>query len=194
MINIFKFIYDYLFEILLILSIIFLIIYTFTRLHKQGSYSLIYEFDDDKKYDHYKLNNNVTRANRDVFKSLKKNNLSKGELKCKFVLEKIFDKPFNKIRPDFLNNSVINNNNLELDCYNHSLKLAVEYNGEQHYKYIPYFHKNKEAFYNQKYRDELKRIKCKENNITLIEVPYYVNNIEKYLINELIKLNYLEIK
>jgi hypothetical protein len=62
--------------------------------------------------------------------------------------------------------------NLELDCYNESLRLAVEYQGEQHYKFIPYFHKNREAFLNQKYRDELKRMRCKELGITLIEVPY----------------------
>ena len=82
---------------------------------------------------------------------------------------------------------------MELDCYDENLRLAVEYNGAQHYKYIPYFHKNKEAFLNQKYRDELKRHLCKENKITLIEVPntINVNNIESYLLGKLRMLGYV---
>ena len=91
------------------------------------------------------------------------------------MLENAFDRSFGKARPNFLNNPVTGGNfNLELDCYNPELKLAVEYNGVQHYKYTPHFHKNNEAFLNQKYRDELKRRMCKDNMITLIEVPYTI--------------------
>lgn len=113
---------------------------------------------------------------------------SKGEVECRRVLENIFRRPFNKARPDFLNNPVTGGNyNLELDCYNENLGIAVEYSGKQHYEYIPFFHKNKEAFYNQKYRDDMKRRICKDNGITLIEVPYTVKieNIEQFLKDEL---------
>lgn len=117
-------------------------------------------------------------------------NDSKGEVECRKIMERIFNKPFKKARPDFLKNPVTGNNfNLELDCYNSELKIAVEYNGAQHYKYIPYFHKNKEAFLNQKYRDDMKRRICQEQGILLIEVPYTVaiNQIADYLIKELEK-------
>jgi hypothetical protein len=118
---------------------------------------------------------------------------SKGEIECRRVLEKIFNKPFNKARPNFLNNPVTGGNfNLELDCYNEDLQIAVEYNGLQHYKYVPYFHKNNEAFLNQKYRDDMKRRICKDENIILIEVPYTVKveNIERFIKDELrIKLS-----
>ena len=68
---------------------------------------------------------------------------SKGEKECRKVLENLFNKPFSKSRPDFLRNPVTGGNfNLELDCYNQELSLAVEYNGIQHYKYVPYFHRN----------------------------------------------------
>lgn len=98
---------------------------------------------------------------------------SRGETETRQVLEHYFRRPFPKSRPDFMVNPVTGSQyNLELDCYNESLRLAVEYQGEQHYKFIPYFHKNREAFLNQKYRDELKRMRCKELGITLIEVPY----------------------
>jgi hypothetical protein len=113
---------------------------------------------------------------------------SKGEIECKRVLESIFSRPFPKDRPDFLKNPVTGGNfNLELDCFNKEMRLAVEYSGAQHYKYIPYFHRTKDAFTNQKYRDEMKRSKCKENGITLIEVPYTVKieDIESFLRREL---------
>ena len=100
---------------------------------------------------------------------------SKGEIECRRVLQIIFNRSFNKARPDFLRNPVTGGDfNLELDCYDPELGIAVEYNGVQHYKFIPFFHKNKEAFLNQKYRDDMKRRICKENGILLIEVPYTV--------------------
>ena len=72
------------------------------------------------------------------------------------------------------------------------MKLAVEYNGIQHYKYVPFFHNNKEAFLNQKYRDQMKRQMCKENGVFLIEVPYAVKveNIKDFLVKELRKIGY----
>ena len=119
---------------------------------------------------------------------------SKGEIECRRVLENMFRRSFKKYRPDFLNNPVTGGSfNMELDCYNPELKLAVEYSGKQHYEYVPYFHKNKEAFLNQKYRDELKRRMCKDNMITLIEVPYTVKlqDIEDYLSKKLLKHGYI---
>jgi hypothetical protein len=110
---------------------------------------------------------------------------SKGEERTKKFLEAYFSRPFKKVRPFFMENAVTGHN-LELDCYNEELKLAVEYNGRQHYEYVPYFHKNKEAFYNQKYRDELKRIYCKKFGICLIEIPYTETwQLEQYLYKQL---------
>ena len=117
---------------------------------------------------------------------------SKGEAECRRVLQKIFRRPFLSQRPDFLKNPVTGGEfNLELDCYNPELKLAVEYNGIQHYKYVPYFHRNHEHFMNQKYRDDMKRRMCKDNGVILIEVPYTVKipDIEQYIINACKKYN-----
>lgn len=109
---------------------------------------------------------------------------SKGETECRRSLESILKKPFAKARPDFLRNEVTGGvYNMELDCYNPELKIAIEYNGQQHYRFIPYFHRNKDRFINQRYRDVLKRKLCEENGVTLIEVPYTVplNEIENFL-------------
>ena len=115
---------------------------------------------------------------------------SKGETECRRCLQKFFKRPFHKDRPDFLRNPVTGGNfNLELDCFDPELRLAVEYNGAQHYKYIPYFHKNNESFLNQKYRDDMKRRMCRDNGIKLIEVPYTVKveDIETFLEKELVR-------
>lgn len=129
---------------------------------------------------------------------------SKGERECKRVMEKLFGKPFRKERPDVLRNTVSSDvdggeYNLELDVYSSEVKLdpdhngvAIEYNGRFHYEFVPFFHKSKEAFMNQRYRDELKRRMCKDNKIDLIEVSYKVKleDIENYLKEELTKRGY----
>lgn len=123
---------------------------------------------------------------------------SRGEAECRRVVEKLFNVPFAKCRPQFLRNAVTSTATadfcLELDCYNPELALAVEYNGRQHYEYVPFFHRNREAFYNQKYRDELKRIKCRENSVTLVEVPYSVptGSIEAHIVAALTALGKLQ--
>lgn len=110
---------------------------------------------------------------------------SSGERRVRAFLERYFEGySFGKTRPYFLFNSVTGYN-LELDCYNDELKVAAEYNGQQHYKFTPYFHNNYEAFRNQQYRDELKRIYCREHGIRLIEVPYTERNIEAFLFRRL---------
>jgi len=109
---------------------------------------------------------------------------SSGELACRRHLENRFKASFPKQRPDFLRNP-ITNQQLELDCYNSSLRLAVEYQGEQHYKYIPYFHTTRDSFLNQKYRDKIKKELCLKNNVILIEVPYTVTDISSFLDSKL---------
>jgi hypothetical protein len=111
---------------------------------------------------------------------------SKGEAECRRVAELVTGKPFPKARPSFMQN-VVSGQNLELDCYNDELKIAIEYNGEQHYKYIPHFHSSKDAFYNMKYRDEMKTRLCEQNGVKLVIVPYTVklNDIENFLREEL---------
>lgn len=113
-------------------------------------------------------------------------NDSRLELQSKFILEEVFQRPFYKIRPNFLRNEVTGFN-LEIDLYNDDLKLAVEVQGDQHYKYNKFFHRNKEHFLNQRYRDEMKKMKCKQQGICLIEVPYRIGEkkLRSYLLEQL---------
>lgn len=61
---------------------------------------------------------------------------------------------------------------LTLDFLVLSYRLAVEVHGEQHYKYVPHFHKSKLAFLQAKQRDANKRRWCELNNLRLVELPY----------------------
>ena len=113
-----------------------------------------------------------------------------GELISKCFLQHIFEKPFIKIRPIWLRTE--NNTLLELDAYNEELKLACEYNGIQHYKYIEYFHKSEEKFKKQKERDQVKLKLCKENEVDLIVIPFDIvnENILPYIVKELKDIGY----
>jgi len=174
---------DYYFEIVIIACIISLLLYALYRkiYNLKGSWSERVEYDEEEDQE-----KEVKRKRRRGFSGE-----SKGEVECRRVMMKIFDKPFYKARPRFLNNPVtFGTNNLELDCFNEELKIAVEYDGAQHYRFIPHFHKTEEAFMNQRYRDYMKDQMCKENGIVLIRVPYTVKipDIENYLISKLKEL------
>jgi hypothetical protein len=117
---------------------------------------------------------------------------SKQEIEVRHLLERRFNKPFPKDRPSFLNNDVTKSN-LELDCFCKELGLAVEVNGVQHYKYTPFFHRNHDQFRTQQYRDVMKRQKCKEVGITLVEIPHTAGlgaKLQTYLYSELSKHGY----
>ena len=56
----------------------------------------------------------------------------------------------------------------------------IEFNGKQHYMYIPYFHKGGEIdFKKQQQRDLILKNHCIDNSIILIEIPYYENTYDR---------------
>lgn len=97
-----------------------------------------------------------------------------------YLINKFKNNEFKSVRPSFLRNP-LTGKNLEYDFYNEDLRLAIEFNGEQHYTYIPFFHETVEKFNDMKDRDKLKIVLSKENNIQLIIVKYDCVNIENYL-------------
>lgn len=61
---------------------------------------------------------------------------------------------------------------LRIDCYFEDTNIAVEYNGKQHYEYIPYFHNSPNELSYQKYKDKLKADFCRKNNIPFVVIKY----------------------
>lgn len=82
---------------------------------------------------------------------------------------------FSRSKPKWLTH------NLELEIYNDSLKIAVEYQGHEHYEYHHDIHKNKVGFKYQNRMNKLKAKLCKQNGVCLVVVPYFCVNIPKYI-------------
>ena len=80
-------------------------------------------------------------------------------------------------RPDWLGRQ-------SLDLYIPSLRTAIEYQGIQHYRSIEFFG-GEEALLARQELDQLKRQRCEENEVRLIEWPYMLeptkSNVRKVL-------------
>lgn len=93
---------------------------------------------------------------------------------------------FIKCRPTWLEG-------LELDGYCKELNLAFEYNGQQHYEYIEFFHRgDNDNFIIQVENDIKKRRILKEKGIYLIDIPYIYTcyneeELDKFIDYELMK-------
>lgn len=112
--------------------------------------------------------------------------VSRGERMCCYTMASIYGVPFSSVRPDWLENPETGEK-LELDCYNDELKIAVEYNGEQHYKWPNFTNQTYQQFINQVRRDEYKMDECDRNGVYLIVVPFNVpyENIPAYIMSHL---------
>jgi hypothetical protein len=128
-------------------------------------------------------NNNNNILNERKFKSIGE------ELSCQIFEEYLgYNVEVNK-RPNFLKNPKTGQN-LELDIFDPKTKIAIEYNGEQHYNYPNIFHRDREKFDEQVYRDNLKLELTSNNNIYLIHIPYYIDTC-KFKNNKYVKINKL---
>ena len=110
-----------------------------------------------------------------------------GERICIFAFEEIFNVPFNKTRPDDLLSE--KGNPMELDGYaefwwnGKFIKVAFEFQGEQHEKHFTFFHKSQNDFEKVVKRDEYKQKWCAQNDIILIQIPceYAKRKIKKLI-------------
>lgn len=100
-----------------------------------------------------------------------------GERKCAKILADLFpNHVFIKRRPPWLEG-------LELDLYCEELSLAVEFNGLQHYRFTPYFHKTEDDFIKQVERDKRKADICDKRGVRLIVVKSLMD-VESLLRNK----------
>lgn len=101
---------------------------------------------------------------------------SRPEIIIRQTLEEIFPGvTFPSVRPNFLRYPETGQN-LEFDVYNETLRLAVEYNGIQHYEFTKAFHKSKDDLIAQQKRDAFKAARANELGIDLLVIPYTVKN------------------
>ena len=107
------------------------------------------------------------------------NGSSTTEEKVREIFERLTNKQFPTVRPNFLKNPETKMN-LELDGYCEELKLAFEYDGEYHY--IEYQHR-KGLLIKQQHRDAIKDTLCKNAGVELIRINY----LDKPNLEEIIK-------
>ena len=146
------------------------------------------EIRENRKTDKQKFNpEDVKDADNNIYYTHEQK--GKRESHIRRILQNIFQKPFPSVKPAWLVNDKTRRK-LEIDCYNHELRIAVEIDGEQHSKYLPFLHKTYENFLKQQERDLLKSKIIKERGIRLIRVPHTIetNELEKFLMNELNKI------
>lgn len=115
-----------------------------------------------------------------------------GERICRELFEQIFGKRFPKSFPRWLVNE--KGNQMELDGYCPSLKLAFEHHGGQHYFVDGLFTKGEDALKSRHEADELKQKLCRQRGISLLEVPEIparlrVNKTKSFIRKELKRHN-----
>ena len=123
---------------------------------------------------------------------------SKSEKYCREVFEALFNEKFPKSKPQWLKNPKTGRL-LELDGYCTKLGIAFEHNGLQHYQQVKnIFHITEEEFERSKFRDQIKKQLCEENNIILIVIPQIgikinnqpcvtKSNLKKYILENIRK-------
>jgi hypothetical protein len=116
-----------------------------------------------------------------------KGNMYKSEYLLFKLLSYYFDDTIYQFRSRWLNKMII-------DIYVPSLKLAIEFQGQQHYEATEYFNADFQDFSKSIIRDKAKKELCEANGIILVYWPYSrgINTVE---LNKLLKkLNLKEIK
>ena len=98
------------------------------------------------------------------------------EAYTRVVFEKIFQKKFIKVRPSWLRNT--RGNVMELDGFCDELKIAFEYQGEQHFG-AGYYVKDDEHLERRIEDDFQKRKICAEHGIFLVQINYW-DDVDDY--------------
>ncbi len=62
---------------------------------------------------------------------------------------------------------------------NNGKTIIIEYNGDQHYRFIKKYHKTKEIFLKRVERDKKLKEYCINNDILFIEIPFMYNTQDK---------------
>lgn len=105
----------------------------------------------------------------------------KSQDECIKIFEELLGIKFQQNKsPKFLGGK------LQLDGYNEKYNIAIEYNGEHHYKWIKFFH-TKQQFTNQTYNDRIKEQLCEINETILFIVPYKYNYRNKKAMKKFIE-------
>lgn len=97
-----------------------------------------------------------------------------SERAVRHIVEELFGAEFPSTWPDWLRKRGALQG-LQLDGYNKTLNIAFEYQGIQHYQFIPYIHRTRENYRALRRRDRWKQQKCVKMGVLLIVIPHQEN-------------------
>ncbi len=103
---------------------------------------------------------------------------SLSEKLFRIIMEKVFNCSFSSCWPLWMKSDKMRP--LQIDGYNEELKIGFEYEGKQHFKFVPYFHKIIEKFERLQFLDNYKKNVLKSRNIFML-YPTYKLKKENYL-------------
>lgn len=114
----------------------------------------------------------------------------RSEKMTRSIFKELLQDEFPKKKPSWLQG-------LELDGFCEEKKLAFEYQGEQHYRFVRIWHRTEEGFKNLQQRDQRKYETCVKQGVALILVPYkfdYKNEpaLRTYIKDQLIERGFLK--
>lgn len=126
-------------------------------------------------------------ASKTKFKDLIKHPRSKSEALAIKILTTITGHEFPTAYPDWC---VDNGVPMELDGYNKTIGVALEFSGPQHYKWFPQ-NESYQEYFKRIRRDKLKEKLCETNGICLIilEISLNKNHWSNYLKSRLYDCN-----
>lgn len=117
---------------------------------------------------------------QDIVYECSKKGIQRSENQARSAIAQLTGKEFKKVRPKWLSIKKENKqraSNLELDAYNEELKLALEYQGEQHFKSIPFFNR-KTTLTEIQMNDMLKLELAQKQGVRIIYVNYNEDIVE----------------
>lgn len=124
------------------------------------------------------------RSHKIKLPKYKRSNCSKYHKKAKEIITEVF--PFEPIHEEVTlpGSKSKFTGLLYADFYLPNQNIIVEVHGEQHYKYLPFFHKSKLDFKKSQKRDRQKIEWCVLNDIKIIVLPYNKEKEWKSLLKE----------
>ena len=101
----------------------------------------------------------------------KRGKISSGERK---IIRFLRDNNIKYLREITFKNLInpMTGNHLYFDFYIPKFKVIIEVQGDQHFKFVPDFHKDLQHFEYQQLKDQFKREYCIKHHYNLIAIPY----------------------
>ncbi len=116
---------------------------------------------------------------------------SYGERICREYFEQLLGNKFPSSFPNWLRTP--EGTQLQLDGYCKKLNIAFEHQGRQHYKEISHFLKNGKTLKHRKRLDQIKRNKCIEQGVKLIEIPEIYGSLQVSKLRNFLKQQFVKL-